>query len=67
MLPNAGCALVLEVECGLISQRCTDEPHSQDVEGDGCGKVAQAQHLLQEEVGHQIYAHAACEQCYSRL
>ena len=49
------------------SQRCTDEPHSQDVEGDGCGKVAQAQHLLREELGHQIYASTACKQRYTCL
>ena len=41
--------------------------HCKDVEADGCGKVAQAQHLLQEELGYQVHRHAVCKECDPRL
>ena len=55
---------------GCESSAATADPlraHRQDVEGDGGGKVAQAQHLLQEELGHKVHGHAVCEQGDPRL
>ena len=41
--------------------------HSEDIESEGCCHVAQTNHLLKEELRHQIHGHAVCKERYPRL